>query len=148
MKPDRTLVLMADDTEARFLINEGPGTGLKELAGLSTAQFPDLQIGYQDRPVRQTGPAGAPRHGVDPHETLEVQRRERFAKHVAEALAQEWPQAKADRLVVAAAPKMLGVLRKLIAGPAAAALAGDLAKDLMKIPVIDLPRHFEGLIKV
>ena len=56
MKPDRTLVLMADDAEARFLINEGPGTGLKELAGLSTAQFPDLQIEYQDRPVRQTGP--------------------------------------------------------------------------------------------
>jgi protein required for attachment to host cells len=133
---------------SRFFCDVVPGTGLKELAGLSTAQFPDLQIEYQDRPVRQTGPAGAPRQGVDPHETLEVQRRERFARHVAEALAQEWGQAKADRLVVAAAPKMLGVLRKLIAGPAAAALAGDLAKDLMNIPVIDLPRHFEGLIKV
>lgn len=148
MKPVRTLVLMADDAEARFLISEGPGTGLRELAGLSTAQFPDLTIDYQDRPARQTGGGGAPRHGVEPHETLEVQRRDRFARHVAEALDQEWAQAKADRLVVAAAPKMLGVLRKLISGPAAAALAGDLAKDLMKIPPTDLARHFEGLIKL
>lgn len=147
MKPDRTLVLIADDAEARFLINEGPGTGLKDHAGLSTAQFPDLQIDYQDRAVRQTGPGGAARHGVDPRATLEEQRRERFARHVAAALDQEWGQVRADRLVIAAAPKMLGVLRKMIAGPAAAALAGDLAKDLMKTPALDLPKHFEGLIK-
>lgn len=148
MKPVRTLVLMADDAEARFLINEGPGTGLRELAGLSTAQFPDLQIEHEDRPTRQTGGGGAPRHGVEPRETLEVQRRDRFARHVAEALDQEWAKARADRLIVAAAPKMLGVLRKLISGPAAAALAGDIGKDLMKTPLADLPRHFEGLIRV
>jgi protein required for attachment to host cells len=50
--------------------------------------------------------------------------------------------------VVAAAPKMLGVLRKAMSGAPAAALAGDIAKDLMKIPAIDLPKHFDGLIKV
>lgn len=148
MKPVRTLVLLADDAEARFLINEGPGTGLRALSELSTAQFPDLQLDYKDRPVRQTGPAGAPRQGVDPHETLEEALRARFARYVAEALAQEWNEAKADRLVIAAAPKMLGVLRKVITGPAAAALAGDLDKDLMRTPPIALARHFEGLIKL
>ena len=147
MRPDRTLVLMADDAEARFLLNEGPGTGLKEHACLMADQFPDLQIDYQDKAGRHTG-AGAPRHSIDPRETLEQQRRERFAKHVAEALQQEWAQVRADRLVVAAAPKMLGILRKAISGPAAAALAGDLAKDLMKVPALDLPKHFEGLVKV
>ncbi|WP_413872007.1 host attachment protein [Albidovulum sp.] len=147
MKTDRTLVLMADDAEARFLLNDGPGTGLKEHACLMADQFPDLQIDYQDRAGRHTG-AGSPRHGIDPRETLEQQRRERFARHVVEALAQEWGQVRAGRLVVAAAPKMLGILRKQLSGAPAAALAGDIAKDLMKIPAIDLPKHFEGLVKL
>ncbi len=148
MKADRTLVLMADDAEARFLLNEGPGTGLRELAGLKVGQFADANLDYEDRPGRQTGPGDGPRHGVDPHDTLEEQRRGRFVTHVVKALDQEWGQVKPDRLVVAAPPKMLGALRKAMGGAPAAALAGDLAKGLMKIPAIDLPKHFEGLIKL
>jgi hypothetical protein len=34
-----------------------------------------------------------------------------------------------------------------MSGAPAAALAGDIAKDLMKIPVIDLPKHLEGLVR-
>lgn len=149
MKSDRTLVLMADDAEARFLLNEGPGTGLRELAGMKVGQFADADLDYEDRPGRQTGgPGNMARHGFDPHDTVEEQRRGRFVTHVVKALDQEWRQVKPDRLVVAAPPKMLGVLRKALGGAPAAALAGDLAKDLMKIPAIDLPKHFEGLIKL
>lgn len=148
MKPQRTLVLMADETAARFLVNDGPGKGLRELAGLSASQFPDLQLEYQDRAPRNARPASSARHAVDPRESLETQLRERFARHVAEALEQEWDEAAADRLVVAAGPKMLGILRKLVSGPPAAALAGDLPKDLMNTPLNDLPKHFDGLIKL
>lgn len=148
MKKVRTLVLMADDAEARFLLNEGPGTGLRELAVLKVGQFADADLDYEDRPGRQTGPGGGPRHGFDPHATLEEQRRDRFVKNVVEALDQEWGQVKPDRLVVAAPPKMLGVLRKALGGAPAAALAGDLAKDLIKIPAIELPKHFAELIKL
>lgn len=147
MRPDRTLVLMADDAEARFLLNEGPGTGLKEHACLMADQFPDLQIDYDDRAGRHTG-GGSPGHSIDPRDTLEVLRRERFARHVAEALDQEWKQVRADRLVVVAPPKMLGLLRKALSGAAAAALAGDLAKNLLNTPATDLPKHFEGLIRL
>lgn len=148
MRPERTLILLADDAEARFLLHDGPGEGLKAHAEMKAGQFPDLDLDYQDRPTRQTGGGGSPRQGTEPHETLEEQRRDRFARHVAEALAQEWGQVRADRLVIAAAPKMLGVLRKRLSGPAAAALAGDLAKDLMKVPAADLPKHFDGLIRL
>lgn len=148
MKPERTLVLLADDAEARFLVNDGPGKGLREVAVLALSQFADANIGYTDRPGRNTGgPAGAARHGIDPRETAEEQSRARFADYIADALDQEWPQVRADRLVVAASPKMLGVLRKALRGAPSAALAGDLAKDLIRIPAADLPRHFEGLIR-
>lgn len=148
MKPDCTLVLMADDSEARFFVNRGPGSGLKEFSAMSLGQFADADIGYEDRPTRQTGPVAGPRHGVDPHDTLEEQRRDRFASHVAEALDRAWAEVGPDRLVVAAPPKMLGVLRKTLRGAPAAALAGDLAKDLLNIPAVDLPQHFAALIKL
>lgn len=149
MKPETTLVLLLDDAEACFLFNDGPGKGLRELSRLSLAEFDDTQIEYQDRAGRQTGgPRNTARHGFDPTETLEDLRRARFADHVVAALEQKWPKARADRLVVAAPPKMLGVIRKALRGAPAAALAADLAKDLMKIPPNDLPKHFEGVIRL
>jgi protein required for attachment to host cells len=149
MKAERTLILIMDDAQARFLVNDGPGTGLRALSSLSLDQFADTLTGYDDRPGRQSGgPGGAARHGFDPEETLEDLNRARFASHVVTALDGEWAKAKADRLIVAAAPKMLGVLRKELRGAPAKALAADLAKDLMKIPPHDLPSHFEGLIRL
>lgn len=146
MKPKRTLVLISDDVSARILINEGVGKGLSELAVLSLQQFADAQIAYDDRPGRQTGsPARAHRHSFDPHETAEAQSRARFARHVAEAVAQEWADRFPDRLIIAAPPKMLGALRACISGAPAAALHADLAKDLMKVAVRDLPEHFADI---
>lgn len=146
MKPIVTLVLLADDAAARILINEGIGKGLREHAVLSLTQFADAQVGYDDRPGRQTGsPAGAHRHGLDPHETADALSRARFARHLAEALDQEWAQLRPDRLIIAASPKMLGVLRDSIKGAPAAALHADLAKDLMQVTLRDLPGHFADI---
>lgn len=146
MKPIRTLVLVADDQTARFLINEGIGKGLKEIAGLSAAQFLDAQIAYDDRPGRQTGgPGGMARHGFDPGDTADQMGRERFAGYVAEELDREWRRVKPDRLILAAAPKMLGALRAKLAAAPAAALHGDLAKDLVKVAARDLPGYFADI---
>lgn len=146
MKPIRTLVLVADDQTARFLINEGIGKGLKEVAGLSAAQFLDAQIEYDDRPGRQTGgPGGVARHGFDPGENADEAGRSRFASYVVEELDREWSRIKPDRLIIAAGPKMLGVLRSRLTGASAQALHADLAKDLVKVAAQDLPRHFADI---
>lgn len=146
MKPVRTLVLIADDQTARFLINDGIGKGLKEIAGLSAAQFLDTQIAYDDRPGRQTGgPGGMARHGFDPGEKADEAGRARFAGYVAEELDREWKRIKPDRLILAAAPKMLGALRSRVNGAPAAALRGDLAKDLVKVAARDLPSYFADI---
>ena len=146
MKPITTLVLLVDDASARILINQGIGKGLRDHAELSLKQFADAQIDYGDRPGRQTGgPAGVARHGFDPHETADAQSRARFAGHLAEALEQEWAQLRPDRLIIAAAPKMLGALRGAITGAPAAALHADLAKDLIKVALGDLPAHFADI---
>jgi len=149
MKPERTLVLMIDDAEARFLVHDGPGKGFRGLASLRQDQFGDMQEGYDDHPGRQSGGfGGMARHGFNAEETVEDLNRTRFADHALAALDAAWAKANADRLVIAAAPKMLGVIRKGLRGAPAAALAADLAKDLMKIPVNDLPKHFADVIKL
>lgn len=146
MKPIRTLVLVADDQTARFLLNEGIGKGLRELAGLSAAQFLDAKVEFDDRPGRQTGgPGNMARHGFDPGDKADEAGRSRFAGYVTEELDREWKRVKPDRLILAAAPKMLGELRSRLNGAPAAALHGDLAKDLVKVAARNLPDHFADI---
>lgn len=146
MKAVRTLVLVAGDEDARFLINEGTGKGLHELAVVNIRQFADAQAEFADRPGRAgIGKGGKAMQSFDPHETVDEMHRLRFATHVIEALDKEWNAAKPDRLIVAAPPKMLGALRDKLRGPAAAALHADLPKDLVSVEVRDLARHFEKI---
>lgn len=146
MKPVRTLVLVAGEEDARFLVNDGTGKGLTEVAVLNISQFADAQAEFADRPGRAgIGKGGKAMQSFDPRETLDEVHRERFATHVIEALDQEWKAASPDRLVVAAPPKMLGALRDRLKGPAAAALLADLPKDLVKIGTRDLPKHFDKI---
>lgn len=147
MKPIRTLVLLADDETARFLLNEGIGKGLRELSKISASEFGDTDVDYSDQPGRQTGgPGDMGRHGFEPSTSLERQSRDRFVGHVIAALAREWKKRSPDRLILAAAPKTLGALRERLAGAPAEALHADLAKDLVRVPVRDLPRHFADIL--
>ncbi|WP_343081722.1 host attachment protein [Ostreiculturibacter nitratireducens] len=149
MKPVRTLIVVADEEAARFLINEGVGKGLQEICVVSISQLDEGTLEFADRPGRSSaGSKVVGRHGMDPRTDLEENNRAKFASHVIEALDQEWKAAKADRLVVAAPPKMLGELRSRLSGAPAAALAGDLAKDLVNVPLNDLPGHFADILAV
>lgn len=149
MKPVRTLIVLADDAAARFLVNDGVGKGLREVAVLDVSQFPQDSLVYADRKGRSSGGGRVQgRHAVDPHTALEVQHRGRFAAHLIEALAEQWRSQAPDRLILAAPPKMLGDLRgRLPAGPAAALLT-DLPKDLVNTPLADLPRHLAKVLAV
>lgn len=146
MKPIRTLVLVADDHGARFLMNEGVGKGLTELAVLAARQFADSSASPDDRPGRSgVGGQQGEAHAFDRRETQDEHNRRTFVTHIVEALEEEWRQAMPDRLMIAAPPKMLGDLRDALPLAAAAALVADLPKDLMKIAARDLPKHFEAL---
>lgn len=147
MTPIRTLVLLAGAEDARFLINDGVGKGLTEVLALSSAQFADLAPGFADAPTRGYAPGGTG-FAVDPGTAPDERRRAVFADRVIEALAQEWPVARADRLVLAAAPKMLGLLRVRLSGAPKAALAADLDRDLVHLPLCDLGAHLDGILVV
>ncbi|GAB4388505.1 host attachment protein [Albidovulum sp.] len=147
MKAPTTLIVLADDRRARFLVNRGVGKGVQEVASLDAGSVVEPHPDNDERPGRQTGgPDNMARHGLDPRETAEVLERGRFAQQVIERTEKEWRRHKADRLVLAAAPKMLGELRGNLGDSLAAALYADLAKDLVKVPERELPAHFADVL--
>jgi protein required for attachment to host cells len=65
-----------------------------------------------------------------------------YIHEMVDSLAAEWATAKHDRIVIAAGPKLLGDLRAHLPKTLHAHVAAELHKDLVKIPLHDLPPHF------
>lgn len=143
MRPVRTLVVVASEGAFRLLANEGVGKGLTEVAHVGADAFPDVATAYSDRPGRSSaGPGPMALHGLDPHQSVREQRRARLAAHLARAVEDAWDSGDYDRVVLAAPPKLLGLLRAELAPRVAGHVSGELAKDLVKIPPTELPAHF------
>lgn len=142
MRPVHTLVLIANEQEARLLCNRGPGRGLVEVA-----HFDKLgQVRYADTPGRGQATPGGARHGFDRSSSEREQGRNSFADDVLKVASAEWEKGGYDRFALSAPPQMLGALRAGIGGKLQEALIADLNKDLLGVAVADLPRHFEDVI--
>jgi protein required for attachment to host cells len=63
-------------------------------------------------------------------------------------LAAEWAKGGYDRIVLVAGPKMLGEIRQDLPRALHAHIAAELHKDLVKIPLHDLPGHFAGAVSL
>lgn len=146
MKPATTLVLLAAEKAARFYLHAGVGKGLTEAGAIAADEFADADAAWSDKPGRSTGGPGMAPHAFDPHQTERELERARFAAHVVAALAER--AAEADRIVIAAAPRMLGELRARLPPELARKVAAELDKDLVKVPRQDLPSHFAGVLAV
>jgi len=146
MKPVQTLVLLASEGEARMLVNEGVGKGLHQISHLDREAVSGAPTAYADGPGRAKSGSGAAHHGVEPSSSEGRQNRERFAADLVGVLQKTWDDGGYDRLLIAAAPKMLGALRDQIPDGLAAKLVGELDKDLLHTPVADLPAHFYDMV--
>jgi protein required for attachment to host cells len=142
MKPLETLVLVANEREARLLVNRGPNKGLAEITSFDTAH----NIEYSDRRGREQAGPNAGRHAMEPPTSLREQNRDSFAEDVLAVANEHWERGSYTRFVMCAPPKMLGELRNRIGGPLKQALAADLDKDIVGVAAEDLPRHFEDTI--
>ncbi len=147
MKPVCTLVLLANQEEARFLVNDGVGKGLRSVLSLAARQFPEIDNWYSDRTGRGgiRPDSGGQVQAYDRHDSEDEMIRERFSRRILEALDQEWAGCGAGRLIVAAPAKMLGHLRDGLSAAAKEALVADMPKDLLKIDARDLPEHFKDV---
>jgi protein required for attachment to host cells len=138
-KPNR-LVLVCDGAKALLLADSGiaPKPRLKVLETISAPSAPTSELGT-DRPGRVHESKGASRSAVettDLHALAEAD----FLKRLAGRLA-ELVQDGAGRILIVAPPKALGTLRDALSAQVKAAVDGELAKDLVKLPVEEIERH-------
>jgi protein required for attachment to host cells len=126
MKPVVTLYLLVSDENYRLIHTHEEGL---------------VEITHTKAELSAAGVAHV--GGSSPKEGAE---RAHLAKHAAKVLAAEWAKGSYDRIVLAAGPKMLGEIRHDLPKALNAHIAAELHKDLVKIPLHDLPAHFKGAV--
>ena len=140
MKPVITLYCIAD--EAGFRLLKGQGARIEELLSANAEAFDDVEHQFTKGGRNRSG-AGATSFGHDTKSSAEIER-PRLAKHVVHALEAEWAKGAADRIVLAAGPKMLGALRQAMPKALAAEIVREFDNDLSDIPDHALAAHLEG----
>ena len=140
-----TWVVVADEAIARIL--EWPKKG-KELQSVEELTDPTAHASGSDlRRDAEGRRAGSATHSASPHnahrlrssadvtssagEDAQHQEAERFARRVADHLAQALQQQRFDELRVVAAPRFLGLLRKAWSAQVQATIKDELNKDLI-----------------
>jgi protein required for attachment to host cells len=145
-----TWVVVAEGQHATVYHNDGPNKGLQVVEGLGGhrdgARSHDL---VSDKPGRSQGSVGAnggasmtPR--TDPHEQEEA----RFTAGLAGEINHAALEKQFDRLILAAPPRTLGILRKSLSSHATERVIFELDKDLTKSSRDDLAAHVDGHIVV
>ena len=127
IKPVVSWVVVADASRARVLVNDGPNHGL-------TVEREFEQEGYS-------------KHATELPDQVREQKR-RFAREIARALDDARKQNAFERLYLVAPPQVLGELRSELTPELSKMVAGELNKDLTKIPLRDLPGHLGPLLPV
>jgi protein required for attachment to host cells len=150
MRGKVTWIVVADGQRATVYHNDGPGKGLEIIPGLGGHQFtPRSHEMISDAPGRMKGFAGAPGAAsmtarTDPHELEE----QRFTEQLAGEVNRAALDKQFDRLILAAPPRTLGILRKALSGHATERVIAELDKDLTKASRDDLAAQIDSHIAV
>ena len=149
MKAKTTWILVADGTHAIIARNRGPGHGIeKDLEHEFHGQnIPEREI-MSDAPGRAFDSAGQGRHALERPSDPQRNNQQAFAREIAAYLDKAAGRKQFDRLVLVAAPQMLGELRKCLSSAAEAKVTSELAKDLTNLPIHKLPDHLGEIMAI
>ena len=138
--PRNALVLIADGARAKLLRNTGTARQPRFVTEFELYQDnPPTREQGTDRPGRYSAVDGVSRSAVeqtDWHQRAE----DRFAQDVATLLNRIAHTRPFRRLVVIAAPKVLGKLRGAFDPEVATKVVAEIPKDLTPMPISELPR--------
>ncbi len=148
-KTKRTWILVADGARALVVLNEGPGKGLKTVPGreIKIDNPPTRDLGT-DRPGRSQESVGGARHAMEPRIDWHEQRKEEFARAIAQKLDEDAAGGRFDRLVLVAPPATLGRIRAALKPATRKRVEGEINKDLTHVPVDQLAGHLADVITV
>jgi protein required for attachment to host cells len=149
MRGKVTWVVVADGQRATVYHNDGPGKGLEIIAGMGGHQeVPRSNEIISDAQGRMkgfgAGGAAPMTSRTDPHELEE----QRFTESLASDVNRAALEKQFDRLILAAPPRTLGILRKSLSSHATERVIAELDKDLTKASRDDLAAQVDGHIMV
>lgn len=149
MKAIVTWILVADGAEARLFVNDGPGKGLAPLSGVNISE---TRVRNQElarsRPGRAFHTAGPNRSGLNPRTDPVQQREAEFVQGLAAMLDEKRAAGAFDRLIIAAAPTALGVIRRALSPAVESVLLAEIPKNLTNVPTDRMAPHFSGTLAV
>jgi protein required for attachment to host cells len=140
-KPLRTQFVIADAGRARWVRRSESGRDFETTREIK-AERPAGDV--EDSGVVFEGSSGRPAALRDPQDAVR-KARDQFAAEIAAELEAQARRGEFQRLAVVAPSHTLEAIRRRLAGPAAEALAGSLAKDLTKTPDHELKTWLEPL---
>ena len=149
MKKTITWILIADNGHARTVENDGPGHGIRPLDDMTFDSLGKREGElWADQPGRSFDSAGQHRHAMEPSTDATETEARKFFQLVAGKLEDARKAGRFDRLILVAPPHALGLLRKTLPDDLGARVTAELAKDLVKIPQIELPKHLGEVLPV
>lgn len=143
MKKITTWIAIADAKIMRVVANDGPGKGLYPVSG-QTLHAPAVTA-LSDEPGMTQSSAG-PNRGAVAEPDLKGQAEAVFAKQIVSALDVARRNDAFDRLVIVAAPHLLGVLRPHLGAELRASLLAEVDKDLTPMPIDALPPYLSDIM--
>jgi protein required for attachment to host cells len=147
MRPVISWIVVADAAQARVLVNDGPSHGLTVERELTHETLPSREID-SDRPGRTNDSHGQFRHPLAPPTDPARDRKYRFAREIIRTLDDARKQNAFERVYLVAPPQLLGDLREAMTAELRKMVAGEMNKDLTKVPVRDLPSFLGKLLPV
>ena len=135
-----TLILVGDGQKALFLRNRGNAQHIDLIVERILEQDnPATREQGTDRPGRSTASPGVARSAMEEVDWHHFGK-ERFANEVAEALYRHAHANRFDSLVIIAAPKILGNLRKAFHLEVVDRIAAEIPKELTSHPVSEIEK--------
>ena len=124
-------IVVADERDVSFFDLTQPQGAPSSSGSLhNPAGLPDREL-ESDRPGRRFGGTDGNRHAVDGERSTHRHGLELFAKEVARTLDGARTRNEFDRLVLIAAPRMLGMLREALPTTCRSVVAAEIPKDLI-----------------
>lgn len=148
-KPKKTWIVLADGMHARILQQERRGAPLAP--ALDHEMVDPAVHGFSrdfksDAPGRAFDTGSGGRHAMEPRTDPKVHEKQLFARRVAALVNEAAARRKFDQLVLVAPPKTLGELRTQLGDLAKRLIIGEIDRDLIKTPVLDLPKHLSDVL--
>ena len=124
-------VLVADSARARLLEADGPRGALTELKSLV---HPEARLRNQDLDTDTPGT-------TVPHADSHAHAAEVFARELGDTLNEGWKDGQFDRLVLAAPPRFLGLLREVLPDGVLGCVGNEVNRDLLQFTDLTELRH-------